>query len=514
MKKFLRCAAVLAALLSFAPLFSVLPAATANVAACGISAPAIARTGTKHSLVLSSFGTQKTFALAGSRSVAPLTLPSSFAQYHTTFLSNNGPEYLKATADDGTVHVAGYNPALKNIFASSNTTALGVTKHNLFAVTNGAFSFDITMTPPEGTYPLYFGTQKSDGTYLVIYIMLACYRQGAWSFPDSPVNDSNLSALSAVTDSAEHRSMISYADVANIVTLSDQICAGVTDDYAKLRAIHDWVAKNIYYDFDAITNNTIDANGLNTLKNKRGVCGGYADLYEMLCEAQGLKVYEAVGIATDLPDDFPENPQYGHEWNIAKLGSRWINIDTTWDSANEYKNATFTQDDPQALFFDATDALFSQFHETYSITKPDYILPTFDTPVYSTKSLTAHDVTVTVNVADSSQPVMRHTFTKNGTFYLKATDRFGQFSTTLILSVNNIDKAAPVIKTSLGRRISTTGSVTVTVNDPHLAAKSVARDGRQMPWPAGNSFSKSGRYTVTAVDTLGNKATDSFKITK
>jgi Uncharacterized protein involved in cytokinesis, contains TGc (transglutaminase/protease-like) domain len=512
MKKFTLRAAALAALLCLVPLLSAaVPAG--KPAAYRASALSFAPAGAGRSFVFTSPVSRKKLAFGGGRAVAPKALPASFAQYEPSCLSNNGPEYLKATANGSTVHVEGYNPALTNIFASSNTTALGVTKHNLFAVTNGAFAFDITMTPPDGSYPLYFGKQKSDGSYEVLYVMLATCRQGAWSFPVSPVYENNLAHIGAITSDTEHRVAISYADIANITALSNRICAGLTDDYGKLRAIHDWVAKNIYYDYDAVAAGTIDANGLNTLKNKRGVCGGYADLYEMLCEAQGLSVYEAIGIAADSADDFPANPQYGHEWNVARVGGRWINIDTTWDTDNKYQNATYTPDEQQDLYFDATDEYFAQEHRIDYITKPDAIVPAFDTPVYSTKAPTAGNVTVTVNVADGTQPVLRHTFTKNGTYTFKATDRFGQFSTTLTVPVNNIDKAKPVIKTSLGSLKSAKGRVTVTVNDPHLAAKAVTRDGRRIPWPDGGSFSATGRYAVTAVDTLGNKATDSFKIT-
>ena len=33
--------------------------------------------------------------------------------------------------------------------------------------------------------------------------------------------------------------------------LSDEICAGITSDYDKLRAISQWVSRNMYYDKDA-----------------------------------------------------------------------------------------------------------------------------------------------------------------------------------------------------------------------------------------------------------------------
>ena len=83
--------------------------------------------------------------------------------------------------------------------------------------------------------------------------------------------------------------------------LSDSIVAGISDNYQKVYAIHDWVCSNIYYDFPAAndTSEYIYIMGGNKIslrpdefaeyeslseldrlmKYKRGVCGYYAERF-------------------------------------------------------------------------------------------------------------------------------------------------------------------------------------------------------------------------------------------
>ena len=72
--------------------------------------------------------------------------------------------------------------------------------------------------------------------------------------------------------------------------LSDEICVGITGDYDKLRAISQWVSRNMYYDKDAsekgVTEDMLTLE--HVLEYHRSVCFGWSNLFSALCQAQGI----------------------------------------------------------------------------------------------------------------------------------------------------------------------------------------------------------------------------------
>ena len=89
------------------------------------------------------------------------------------------------------------------------------------------------------------------------------------------------------------------------------------DDYTKAKLIHDYIVKNIKYDY-SLNNHS----AYNAIINKSVVCQGFASLtYKMFKEA-GLNVRAICGIGNGGP----------HAWNIVKLGSKFYNVDNTWDA--------------------------------------------------------------------------------------------------------------------------------------------------------------------------------------
>ncbi|GHU93566.1 hypothetical protein FACS1894208_03240 [Clostridia bacterium] len=127
-----------------------------------------------------------------------------------------------------------------------------------------------------------------------------------------------------------------YRQKPETITQAKEITKNCKSDYEKLQAIHDWVAENIWYDWDTYESGEYQApdykfDPVTVLKNRRAVCSGYAFLsYSMLI---------AVGIPAAY---FVGNGKYGggytekdrHAWNAAFVDGRWIQFDATWDSGN------------------------------------------------------------------------------------------------------------------------------------------------------------------------------------
>ena len=116
---------------------------------------------------------------------------------------------------------------------------------------------------------------------------------------------------------------------------SAEITEGLESDYEKALAIYEWVADNVYYDYDAY-NGTGEYNGQNpliALTEKRAVCGGYATLTALLLQASGIPARYVFGEA---------NGEL-HAWNYVYINGKWMFMDTTWGSKNTCENGVFTK---------------------------------------------------------------------------------------------------------------------------------------------------------------------------
>jgi len=89
-----------------------------------------------------------------------------------------------------------------------------------------------------------------------------------------------------------------------------------SDEYTKIKAVHDYIVKNIKYDYSLEKYSTYNA-----IIEKNVVCQGFASLtYKMLKEL-GIGVRYITGIGNGG----------GHAWDIISIDGKWYNIDTTWD---------------------------------------------------------------------------------------------------------------------------------------------------------------------------------------
>jgi transglutaminase-like putative cysteine protease len=113
-----------------------------------------------------------------------------------------------------------------------------------------------------------------------------------------------------------------------------------TNDFFKVRMIHDWVADVFAYDFDLLwwMDNVSGKNAIFTLgeliKRERGVCFEYAVLFWFLMDSSGIETY--------LICDYSE-PGKAHAYNMVVIGGTGYIIDTTWDSGNMYQSGKIVQ---------------------------------------------------------------------------------------------------------------------------------------------------------------------------
>lgn len=186
-----------------------------------------------------------------------------------------------------------------------------------------------------------------------------------------------------------------------IVSLSKEITDGYSDDYKKLKAIHDWVSDNIVYDLHTfryaiddyyeISDKDFSAKG--TLKTKLSVCAGYANLTAALARSAGIPCKVVTGFADGRPtanlfhELFSLYKNYlntrdekifseirsNHAWNEAYVNGRWVILDTTWDSNNEYLDGETKKSKSSDKYFDIDLKIFSETHAYWESEFFDYI---------------------------------------------------------------------------------------------------------------------------------------------
>ncbi len=159
--------------------------------------------------------------------------------------------------------------------------------------------------------------------------------------------------LQAQTDALPKHSASSFSDIDarasrlqiqnnDIIQLSDSLTAPYSSDLEKARAIFAWIGAHIAYDCG-------DENRLlqepetavhplfytqqqleNILRTRRTRCDGYAFLFKLMCNLEGIYCTRLEGYLriSDKPVD-PATVQANHTWNAALLDGQWYEIDPT-----------------------------------------------------------------------------------------------------------------------------------------------------------------------------------------
>ncbi|KAJ3287355.1 hypothetical protein HK104_008648, partial [Borealophlyctis nickersoniae] len=115
--------------------------------------------------------------------------------------------------------------------------------------------------------------------------------------------------------------------------LSNHLTAPYHSELDKLRAIFFWVTHNIAYDVDSWRSGNMGAQSADrSLRERKGVCAGYADLFTALATHARLDVRTVSGAARGAGSK-PGDPFFesgGHAWNIVHIQGQYKFIDSTW----------------------------------------------------------------------------------------------------------------------------------------------------------------------------------------
>ena len=203
-------------------------------------------------------------------------------------------------------------------------------------------------------------------------ILIVCTAEG-YRFPRLATLDNTLALEAAWLNPADYLD----GEIPEAVgALSREIAGGETDDYEKVRLLHEWTAQNIAYDYDLL--NFASPAALSAgceleavLANRRSVCSGFTELLVALIRAQGIPAL----YCTCLSGEYSLGDT--HAYAEAFVNGRWVRMDATWDSVGIWEDGQaqpdrLTQTDcdtgetfrsPQSYYyFDITPEALSLVH--------------------------------------------------------------------------------------------------------------------------------------------------------
>lgn len=209
-------------------------------------------------------------------------------------------------------------------------------------VQDGSFSLDIQLRFGPGKYTIWAGDNPTrfDGTI-------------RFELNNKLAKDTRYISSSSYVDS----------DDQSIVALAGEIVTPQMSETEKLKAIHDWVAGNIAYDYQAFLagdNTLVPAS--QTLKSKKGVCRDYAFLVAALARATGLQAKVVQGETLEKNGWTPQS----HAWNEVYADGKWVTVDATWDAGYIQGNSFVAAPSRKYFAPDSEDFAVTHFALAYT----------------------------------------------------------------------------------------------------------------------------------------------------
>ncbi|MGF1583098.1 MAG: transglutaminase domain-containing protein [Gemmataceae bacterium] len=160
-----------------------------------------------------------------------------------------------------------------------------------------------------------------------------------------------------------HALRISPDGEKSIPKLVANLTAGMHHDEAKVRAVFRWITEKIEFDVGAFESKEWDRQPIDRVfQERKGICSGYADLFQEMCQLAKIECELIYGVATGPgfdPKRLPNQPN--HVWNAVKIDGQWKLIDAT-RGAGVFRKKKYQRGLQDFFYFPDPDHLiFTQF---------------------------------------------------------------------------------------------------------------------------------------------------------
>lgn len=185
---------------------------------------------------------------------------------------------------------------------------------------------EITLNFPES----WFDSHK-DGVYWdLLYDAMKCDDSSTGQEGDALMYGYSGCRLSYSTGGYIQYTMAYHSNAQQEAKLTEAVAVAMTklqlnglSEAKKITKIHDYICNNVDYAYNSTEEQIYTAYG--ALCTGKAVCQGYAVLFYRLCKEAGLSVRIISGTGNGGP----------HAWNIVRIGSKYYNMDCTWDGQDE-----------------------------------------------------------------------------------------------------------------------------------------------------------------------------------
>ena len=158
--------------------------------------------------------------------------------------------------------------------------------------------------------------QPKEGDYLYLHYG-GCSADYGWDYSGSREYYSTTIYMGYYTTGAQEQELDRAVEA-----LLEELALDGRSEYEKVKAIYDYMAENIRYDYDHLYDweYELQYTAYAALVNRTAVCQGYANLMYRLLLELGVECRSIVSIEEEC-----------HAWNIVRLGDLYYNCDVTWD---------------------------------------------------------------------------------------------------------------------------------------------------------------------------------------
>jgi hypothetical protein len=139
-----------------------------------------------------------------------------------------------------------------------------------------------------------------------------------------------------------------------------RLTTGVTDQFVKVKVLHDWICDNIAYDVEtAFSRANRRQDYVSVLRVKKAVCAGYTNLYNRMCQLANIESVGISGFSKGFGYAGSIGPRPDHDWNAVKIGNKWYLIDVTWNAGHVDQRTFIKNYSTDYLFLDSRRFLYS-----------------------------------------------------------------------------------------------------------------------------------------------------------
>lgn len=303
--------------------------------------------------------------------------------------SDKKPEATESTANDPIGEDSEIQMTTKNPDEGSSEEPSASTSENTTS-NEPSSEEETTNKPSETTTKQETTTKKEDSTTTKNEQQTTTKKQETSTQETTTKKEQQTTTNSAEIETNEQattNSAYTESDRGNAITITEfspsttainkakaivsSIIANNMSDYECVKAIHDYLIKNVNYDYAGLEDKSVNDpshpshTAESALCSNLAVCDGYAQAFELLCAQVGIEVHMMYGEAGNAQDGYES-----HAWNVVKLAGEWYQVDCTWD-------------DPlinDVLITDGSNITYQYFLLTDSEMYVDHILNKADTP--------------------------------------------------------------------------------------------------------------------------------------